>query len=89
MSVKGVTLKRLQDALRGRKLSGIAAYEINRLICGTRSYRSHVSQGDKLPGIHKQPVQAAVDRMIAEGVVAATSLLTPAQKAAIEKRRHA
>jgi len=83
----GDTLKRLQDALRGRTLSGTAAYEINTIICGDKPYRSHVEQGDKLPGIFRAAVQEAADRMIADGVIASISLLSRAQKNAIAKRR--
>ena len=85
----GDTLKRFQDALAGRTLSGIAAYEINAALCSVGPYRSLCNQGDKMPGIYKDRLQVIVDKMIADGVVASTSLLTPHQKAAQSRRSRA
>jgi hypothetical protein len=81
------TLKRLQDALKGRMLSGTAAHEINKLLCEGRPYKNFCDQGDKLAGRFKEEIQAIVDGAIAEGVVPAKSLLTAHQKAAVKKRR--
>jgi hypothetical protein len=83
------TLKRLQDALKGRVLSGTAAYEINKLLCEGRPYKNFCDQGDKLPGRFKNDIQIVDDDAIAAGVVPAKSLLTSCQRAAIEKRRNA
>lgn len=83
----GDTLKRFQDALKGRRLSGRAAHEINAALCGAGPYRNLCSQDEKLPGIYKDRLQAIIDQMIAKGVVASTSLLTTCQKAAL--KRHA
>jgi hypothetical protein len=80
------TLKRLQDALKGRVLSGTAAYEINKLLCEGRPYKNFCDQGDKLPGRFKNEIQTIVDGAIAAGVVPAKSLLTACQRAAIKKR---
>lgn len=80
------TLKRFQDALKGRRLSGIAAYEINAALCGVGPYRNFCEQDEKMPGIYKDRLQQIVDRMIANVVVASESLLTPHQKAAIQRR---
>jgi hypothetical protein len=87
--ITGDTLKRLQDALKGRTLSGTAAYEINKLLCEGLPYKNFCDQGDKLAGRFKNDLQAIVDNAIAAGVVPAKSLLTAHQKAAIKKRRTA
>lgn len=81
------TLKRFQDALKGRRLSGTAAHEINMALCGVGPYRNYCQQDEKMPGIYKDRLQAIVDQMIANGVVASKCLLTPLQKAAIKQRR--
>lgn len=78
----GDMLKRFQDALKGRKLSWIAASEINTALCGTGPYRYLCSGEQKMPGIYKDRLQAIVDKMIADGVVASKSLLTPHQEKA-------
>lgn len=82
----GDTLKRFQDALAGRRLSGAAAHEINVALCEDGPYRSICEQGDKMPGIYKNRLQLVVDQMIANGVVASKSLLTRCQKAAQRRR---
>ena len=79
-------VKRFQDALKGRTLSGLVAREINCALCPVGPYRNYCEQGDKMPGIYKERLQVVVDRMIADGVVASTSLLTPHQKAAQQRR---
>jgi hypothetical protein len=89
MSAASDTLKRFQDALAGRVLSGTAAYEINTALSGTGPYRHRCEQGEKLAGIYKDRLQRIVDDMITRGVVASTSLLTPHQQKALQKRRPA
>lgn len=84
---KSQTLKRFQDALRGRVLSGTAAYEINEALCEGRPYKQLCDMGEKLPGRLKIELQVVVDRMLAEGIKPAMSLLTPHQKRAIERRK--
>jgi hypothetical protein len=85
---KANVLKRFQDALRGGRLSGTAAHDINSALCAGHAYRHYCEQGDKLPGIHKADLQAIVDRMIAEGIKPSKSLLSPHQKAALKKREN-
>lgn len=86
MSEEGMKLKRFHDALRGRRLSGIAAYQINQALCGAGPYREHCSQDEKLPGIHKERLQQIVQDMEQRGVVAPYSLLTPCQQKALQKK---
>ena len=82
---KAQTLKRFQDAISGRKLSGTASHNINSALSGDGPYSRFCDGDEKLPGIHRAALQAIVDRMIADGVVASTSLLTPRQAAALKK----
>ena len=79
-------LKRFQDALKGRRLSGIAAHQINVALRGEGPYRELCSQEDKLPGIYKERLQNVVDCMISSGVKASASLLTQHQKKAVTLR---
>ena len=79
------TLKRFQNALRGARLSGTAAHEINMALSALGPYRSFCSMDEKLPGIYKDRLQAIVDDMLARGVVPSTSLLTPLQRKAMQK----
>ena len=86
MSETSKTLKRFQGALAGHILSGTAAYEINTALCEGRPYKHFCEQGEKLPGIHKDTLQRIVDRMMADGVKPAASLLTAHQKQALRRR---
>jgi len=85
-SDESIKLKHFQDAIKGRRLSGCAAYEINTALCEEHPYVSYYEQGDTLSSINKPRLQAIVDRMIASGVKPAASLLTPHQQRAIARR---
>lgn len=84
---RAIKLKHFQDALAGRRLSYSAAHDINSALSGDGPYRRLCDGEEKLPEIHRAALQAIVDRMIADGVVASTSLLTPHQAAALKKRK--
>ena len=83
---KANMLKRFQDALAGRRLSGVAAHQINEALCEGRPYRHLCEQDEKLQGILRERLQEVVDRMTEDGVTPAASLLTPHQQKATERR---
>jgi len=83
--IDGDTLKRFQNALRGARLSGTAAHQINQALCSGRPYKHLCNQDEKLPGIWKQQLQEIVDEAIASGVTPSASLLTPHQQKALRK----
>lgn len=87
LNIDGDTLKRFQSALRGARLSGTAAHQINETLCAGGPYEHLCEQGEKLPGIYKLKLQQVVDEALARGVRPSASLLTPCQRKAIQMRR--
>lgn len=83
-------LKRFEDALHGRRLSGTMAQQINDAV-GSRipSLSAACQQGDKLPTAVRVPLRQICFEMREQGIVPAKSLLTEHQKKAIERGRKA
>jgi len=83
---KSDMLKRFNDALAGRTLSGTAAFQINDALSKGGPYRHLCEQGEKLQGIYKLRLQQIVDQMVADGVIASKSLLTAHQRRSLHRR---
>jgi ParB family transcriptional regulator, chromosome partitioning protein len=79
-------LKRFEDAISGRKLSGVAAHQITEALHGFGRLNGY-SEGEKLGTRSKRALQDVCNELRARGIVPAETLLTECQQTAITRRK--